>query len=234
MRRLLGLWVFCTTLAQAHPLVIAVGESMPPFFIEGDPPSGLELDIVKGALEGSGHQLQPLFVPYGRAERLYLAGRVDAYATTERKSAGFYSLPHITYENVAVTLKSNALALGSLEQLAGMRVHAFQHARGLLGASFAGVVKKMASYQERGRLEDSLRMLEKGRLDVVVVDINILRYLQRKGVVGEGLAVHFLFPTLHYRILFRDKGERDDFNKGLERLRRSGDYYRLQERYLGN
>ncbi|ENY70682.1 ABC-type amino acid transport/signal transduction systems [Aeromonas diversa CDC 2478-85] len=232
MRHLVGILLLLGGLAQANPLVIAVGESMPPFFIDGETPSGLELDILKAALEGS-HELKPMFVPYGRAERLYLAGRVDAYVTTERNLPGFYSLPHITYENVAVTLKSRAIALGSLDKLAGMRVHAFQHARSLLGEPFAAAVNKMASYQERGRLEESLRMLEKGRLDVVVVDINILRYLQRKGVVGEDVAVHFLFPTLHLRLLFRGRGDRDSFNEGLQRLRAGGGYYRLQEHYLG-
>ena len=48
---------------------------------------------------------------------------------------------------------------------------------------------------------------------------------------GQAVRFHPIFPPTEYFVAFRDKALRDSFNRGLKRLRDSGEYRRIEARY---
>ncbi|MBV5324952.1 MAG: hypothetical protein J0626_06615, partial [Rhodospirillaceae bacterium] len=48
---------------------------------------------------------------------------------------------------------------------------------------------------------------------------------------SQAVRYHAIFPPTEYRVAFRDQGLRDSFNRGLVKLRESGEYARIVARY---
>ena len=238
-RWLTVLWLAQAICTQADTLRVAVGLALPPYVI-ADQDSGFELDIVREALASQGHTLIPLYAPFRRVPELLMQQQVHAAITVTEQTvdnSAFLSKPYITYRNVAVALAKRDLALQSFADLQPYSVLAFQNARRYLGKAFQQQVDKAADYQEVARQSAQITMLYGERVDVIVLDINIFQYYRRqeqKVSTQQAVDIFRLFEPVHYQMAFSRAQWRDDFDKGIEALKRSGRYQQIIQQYLSS
>lgn len=238
-RVLLALLLLCLPLAaRAAELVLAVGRDLPPYVMVEDW-RGLEYDIVREALALEGHSVRPKFMAFVRVLKEMDGGLVDA-AMTMRPDSGvkaFYSESHVTYRNAVLTLASRDLTVTRPSDLAGKSVLAFQNATHYLGPEFRAMAASNPTYREEARQAMQPLLLYLGRVDAVVSDRFIFGWFARDPEVAgridatQALRVHPIFPPTEYSVAFRDAALRDSFNRGLRKLRESGGYGRIVERY---
>ncbi len=241
--RLLAVMALAALLPGARPasageVDLAVGLSLAPYVFT-DSWSGLEYDIVKEALALEGETVRPHLMPLARVAPELQAGRVDA-AMTMRQDSGveaYYSDVHITYRNYAITLASRHLAIASVADLAGKSVVAFQGAAKYLGPDYAAMAAHNPRYHEEAKQVVQPLLLYLGRVDVVVADRNIFGWfagdpsVTARANTRQPLEFNPIFPPTEYRVAFADAGLRDRFDRGLARLRQSGEYRRIVARY---
>ncbi|MFC3530619.1 substrate-binding periplasmic protein [Vogesella facilis] len=221
-----------------EPIVtVAFGESLEPYAI---PPlgSGIEVDIVREALQQQGLQLKPLFLAQKRLPYALGSKEMDAVATMLPNYGvnGAYSEPYIQYQDKAITLAERNLAITSIGDLARYRVLGFPLASQYLGSAFRQLTQQHPAYSETGNQLDQNRLLFRGSVDVVVADVRIFSYMNRRmqsdfHETPRPVHYHNLFPQLSYRVLFRSPQQRDAFNHGLRQLQQSGRYQQIIDKY---
>ncbi len=221
----------------AETLKIAVGLALPPYVLH-QTNKGIEVDIVREALAIKGYQIAPIYLPFARVPIELTDKRVDA-AMTVNESSGltkvFYSDSHITYQNVAISLASNQFTIHDVSSLGNRSIIAFQGATKYLGETFLTMTKSNDRYRELAKQNKQITLLFSGRVETVVMDINIFKYFRReeKSVdTSSAVSIHEVFPPSHYKMAFLNKDIRDDFNAGLILLKSSGKYENIISRYI--
>jgi polar amino acid transport system substrate-binding protein len=223
---------------RAAEVRMAVGLFLPPYVIAEDW-RGMEYDIVRRALELEGHAIQPVPTYLARVAKELEQGSVDAAMPMQARPGAkeFFSEPHIQYQNFAITLRSSNIAVASVADLAGRSVVAFQEASHYLGPDFEAMARANPRYREEAKQVVQPVLLFLGRTDVVVADRFIFNWfaasaeVRQKADVTQPLRFHPIFPPTEYRVAFRDPALRDSFNRGLKRLRDSGEYQRIMDSY---
>lgn len=226
------------TPAVARDVPVAIGLSISPYVIP-DELRGMEYDIVKESLAQEGHRMVPMFLPLGRVTKELETGRTAA-AMTQRpglNSGVAYSDVYITYHNFAISLESHNLSVAKMPDLSNKSVLAFQNAVIYLGGDYRQAVDANPRYREEASQVIQPLLLFLGRVDVVIADANIFGWFASRPEVKskvdttQKLRYHPIFPPTEYRMAFRDPALRDDFNRGLAKLRSSGEYDRIFARY---
>lgn len=226
---------------EKRTLTLLAGQAMPPYICSASN-SGLELDIVRQALALEGYQLQTVHVPLARVPRQLMSNGVDGALTLTESlplSGVYLSKSHIRYDNVLVSLAQFGLSLDRLSELAAKSLVAFQNADHYLGQEFQQAVANNPRYREHHDQAKQVAMLFKERTQLIVIDKNIFKYYWRllkhdrsDERFQQGVRYHRLFPPSDYRVGFVKPQWRDAFNRGLAKLRASGSYKKLLDRYL--
>lgn len=221
----------------AHDITVAFGESLEPYVIPASA-SGIEVDIIREALQHGKLGLKPVFLAQKRIPFALGNRQIDAVATMlpDFGVKGAYSEPYITYQDKAITLAARNLVLDSVADLGRYRVVGFPLASQYLGASFHQLTAQHPEYSETGNQLDQNRLLYRGSIDVVVADVRIFNYMNQRmqsefGEPVRTVRYHALFPNLQYHVLFRSSTLRDSFNAGLRQLQRSGRYRQIIDKY---
>lgn len=222
---------------EPRRLVVGTSDSIPPFVIAGNN-SGIVIDIIRAALEGRGYQVEFTYAPNNRLTLELSRGRVDGVYNLPLGllENAHYSIPVIRYLNVAVSLAERDLEINDSDDLAALRVAGFQNATGFLGGDFAAMAEANANYFEVSDQRSQVTMLYSGRVDAIVLDLSVFRYL-RETVAGRvdtsaPVTIHPILPPAERFAAFLDPNVRDDFNNGLTELRQSGEYQAIVTRYL--
>lgn len=228
--------------AGAATVSMAFGDNLPPYILTASH-SGIELDIVREALAFRGHVLQPRYLPMGRIPFSFIEGQVDAIMMDVGEDmapyGGHYAAPPVLYENFFFTLKRRQLRLRKPDDLKGLNIMAF------VGAAkrypeWLKVLSRTPTYAERNNQAVQPLLLALGRYDAVLSDRTIFQYFvlqQQKAdpaFLAPAVDEQALTPVdpRDYRPVFRDAAIRDDFNAGLEQLRKSGRYKAIYDKYL--
>ncbi|MCG8612635.1 MAG: transporter substrate-binding domain-containing protein [Pseudomonadales bacterium] len=234
---LLFLAVFFSKPLLAENLKVAVGLALPPYVLADDN-TGIELDIVREALALKGHTITPVYLPFARVALSLQDKSADA-ALTVNENSGLpdvhFSNVHVTYQNVAVSLSKQKLQINTVKDLTPLSVIAFQDATKYLGSDFATMALQNKRYSERAKQSQQITQLFAGRVDTVVMDINIFKYFrknEKKVDTSAPTTVHEIFPASLYKVGFLDKAIRDEFNQALEELRQSGKYDAIIKKYI--
>jgi polar amino acid transport system substrate-binding protein len=223
--------------APAKELKIIFSQYTPPYVFEND--TGIVVDIVRAALESSGYQVKPIYVPIGRGFKMFAQREVDG-TTIIQESSGLkaeYSRDFMQYHNHAFALKSHKLSVRSLDDLKDRSVVAFQNATHYLGEDFARVVARNPKYKEMAQQEAQTHMLLLGRADLAVMDESIFRYYRQKliteGKIGKDAdyVAFDLFKPTPYKAAFIDAKVRDDFDRGIAAMRKDGRYDAVYRKY---
>ncbi|WP_417789914.1 substrate-binding periplasmic protein [Terasakiella pusilla] len=222
---------------QAKTLRVAVGSSIPPYVIESEN-RGIEFDILKEALASQGYHMYPVYVPLSRTLHLLEYAQVDGIMSTGRPDlAGCYTDSHITYWNVAITLKKRNLDVKDISDLAGRRLVSFQNAKDYLGAEFRELADQNPKYHEMADQRAQLKQLFTGRADVVVADRYIFEWYRKDPSVAlqvnveQEVTYHKIFSPGNFKAVFRDDVVCEAFNHGLKLLKEKGRYDEIIQSY---
>jgi len=231
------LFLASPSLVLADMVKISAGLSRPPYLFAKEG-RGIEVDIIRQALQIAGHQLGLTFVPYRIGFSGFKKNKFDAVMTANTHLGledVFYSDSYIAYHNMAITLASTKLGIKTIDDLSDKKVVAFQEANKYLGGAFSQMSKKNKRYKELTKAEAQIAMLFSRRADVIVLDSNIFQYFRHrvnKVDVSQVVETQSLFAKSLFHVAFRDKNIRDDFNRGLEQLRKTGQYDEIIASYL--
>lgn len=222
--------------AFASTISISVGWNKPPYVIESLH-SGFELDMVSAIFTNMGHTVSYVYVPFGRSNTLIKVGKVDAALTmnTRMDTANLaLSDPYISYQNAAISLKGRSLEINTIADLKKHTIVAFQNASVVLGDEYQEAATQSPLYLELPDQRKQVEMLLKGKVDFVVMDINIFNYLSRE-LIGrshmENVVIHRLFPKTSYQIAFTEQKLMLEFNRAMKAFKQSDDYQRLITKY---
>lgn len=221
---------------NARNLDVAVGWSKPPYVIaEGN--TGFEIDLFRAVMQSIGHDIVPIYVPFGRSHAMLKSDMVDVTLTMSNRldvNPERLSDVYITYQNVAISMKKSNLQLDTLADLQNHTVVAFQNASVVLGQEFSQATSKSRLYVELPDQNKQVEMLLLGNTAVVVMDVNIFLHLSKQ-IRGESqrdnIDIHYLFPPSSYRAGFKDIALKNAFNLALENYMKSDQYQWLKYRY---
>ena len=218
-------------------LVIATRTYLPPY-VEAGAESGIEIDLIKKIFEGTAYQ--PVFHQQPRVRMIaaFDRGHVDGILTQNiaASTAGCATNWYIAHENIAVSLLPRQLEFRGLEGLQGQSVLSFSGATRYLGPSFEKAVGQASRYTESGDQGAHIKLLYSGRFDLVAGDRWILQLAQVRHHEQTGefksLKVHEILPPSRYVARFQRQDICDAFNLSLARLRESGGYAQIWNRYI--
>lgn len=219
-------------------LTLAIGLALPPYNIP-EANSGMELDIVREALQMKGYAIKPKYVPFARVKRELKNHEVDGALTINPDSGieAFYSDEHIVCENVVISLKENNFNIKNVNDLSDKSVLAFQDATIYLGKDFASMAKGNAQYREIAKQQLQVNLLYTNRVNTVVLDKNIFYYHRKynnKVDISQPIDIWRIFSPTPFRVAFIDKKVRDAFNEGLKQLRDTGRYDEIMKKYIAH
>jgi len=212
--------VCVTGQAQADRITIVSAELPPMMTRDGE---GREAAIIRTALERCGHSVEFLVQPFTRHWGLYEDGTGDAVTTvpTGQDMSGSLTQPYIQYQNGVSYLSSRGYAVDALEDLAGLKVVAFEDASKIL-PGLKDASERFASYRETIDQIFQSRLLFAGSVDAVIGDGMLLAEYNRS--LGERASTLRFDPTQpvtfsrifrpsDYVMAFRDPSHAADFNR---------------------
>ena len=209
----------------------------PPHMIQATG-TGIDIDIVREALQVAGYCITLHYAPLSRAKANVISGMADITVPTFQvaENPDFYlSDPIIAYHPLAFTRAENtSKPFTSLEAVKGQTIMTFQGARGYFGADFIAMTKNN-TYLEIHDMSKLPQLLYRGRADMVFLDRYIFQYYVQQHLPGVSIASfqeHVLIPETLAHAGFHDKETRDAFNIALKQLVSSGQHSRIISRYI--
>lgn len=232
--------------SYSQELTVAFGINRPPFiYQEKGQWRGFELDIAKKALALKGHTIKSSeFLANKRLAIAVSQMDFDVGVTVQYQDDGtFYSDDFISYHNFAISKKRHNLRIQSIQDLTQYSPVAWQNAYINLGPSFA---RYFGPDAKGAHLENYLEFVNQdsqndyfwvGRADVIIIDKTIFLWhrkrLASKYETQQSVEFHDIFDqATHFKVNFKDKAIRDDFNVALAQLRSSGAYQAMIDQYL--
>lgn len=236
-RTLLLLACLASGQAFAAELKIVFSKYTPPYVFEDG--TGIVVDIVRTALEASGHTFKPVYAPIDRGFKMFAERQVDGTTIIQENSGlkAEYSGDFMQYHNRAFALQSRQLVIRGVADLGDKSVVAFQNADKYLGEDFARAVAKNRRYKEMAQQEAQTQMLLLGRIEVAVMDESIFRYYrqkliaERKAEAAQEFVAYDIFPPTPYKAAFIDKQVRDGFDQAIAAMRKDGRYDAIYRKY---
>jgi polar amino acid transport system substrate-binding protein len=244
VRFILSLVVLClasvSCVSAAEPrFSVAVGLSKPPYIIQGKN-SGFEIELVRKVLESMGKSVEFVYVAFKRSQNMLRIEKIDAVMTTNQRifeDATKLSDVYITYQNIAISLTANQFKFETISDLGQYTIASFQNAKNVLGSEFSAAASKSPLFLDIADQERQPALLIKKRVDVVVMDKNIFKYLTRDQEIKRmtnAFTFHYVFPSSPYRMAFKDSSNVAKFNRILKQYINSKDYQHLLEKYKLN
>lgn len=204
---------------------IAFQTALAPYATEKEE-SSIEVDIVREALGRQGYKLVPVFAPIARIESMFNDKSVDGISIAGNNTPvdAQLSKTYITFQNVAITLKSRDLAVNNIEDLKELKISAFHGATHYLGKQFQRMAENNPLYSEESQQLKQNQLLYNSKVDAIIIDRTIFAHLNKlfdnSKFLGPVPAVvmHSIFPPISYRIGFHTTELRNKFNAGFNRL----------------
>jgi polar amino acid transport system substrate-binding protein len=220
---------------------VGVSFSIPPWVVQ-ESNSGIELELLSAALKFDGYTVRPVYVPFERSFALFETGEVDAVVNARpgAVSSGYYSDVFVYFQNVAISLARRGFDRQiPMEKLLNSKVVAFQRASEFLGEKFKVIADSNPDYEEVANQQLQINLLFFRDVEFIVMEQEIFRFFHQQAIeqadlnsstrntLKQAVTLHPMFAPTPYRIVFRDKKTRDDFNRGLQRLKDEGIYQSL-------
>jgi len=227
--------------ANDKPIEMLAGLSKPPFVIANED-KGIQIEIIEAAFAKSDKYVRFTYLPLGRHLDVFQSRGFDGIITLSEDEKGrgiCLSKPYVSYQNVAVTLADLAINIDTLEDLANLKVAAFQNATRFLGEKYSAILKNSTSYTELADQKSQIALLFSGRVDVLVMDINIFKHLLAKKrhenpsskVYNKKFVKHFIFSPKVYTAGFKNKELCQQFDQGINAIIADGSYQQIIDSY---
>ncbi|WP_342608509.1 substrate-binding periplasmic protein [Vibrio tritonius] len=233
------IWLLFSPLSLANSqVIIGLQNEWPPYVIDGNPPTGLSVDIVKAAYATQGYDIQIEIKPWSRSLKEAEYGRdvvvIAAWYSDTRKDTLLFSDPYLYNEISLVTLKDNQFEWGTYKDLNGKTV---------------GVIKSYAYDDDflqspwlmRIEASDLLTNIHKvmnGRIDMFIEEYRVALWTMRKNKIPPNLFTK-IYPNVAYSGLYVASGKANPkakvyieaFNRGLRLIRSNGELDRIVKKY---
>lgn len=218
-----------TSYYKGDKLIISTHFS-PPWSIEDC--NGAELEIINESFKAVGIDIICNSSSYARHAKNFADKKV-LFASPIVKSEGdkvgaFFSERFIDYVDVVASFKPGRIKLSDLHN---KNIVAYQKAELYLGNNFSKAIKKAKTYRETPGREGQMRMLQKGRVDYIVGEYNILNYLAKKDFPNLQLHVNHIVKKWDVRAASHDKKLMSKFNEGLRSIKKNGVYTKIMRKY---
>lgn len=227
----------CAWAEDAKPLRVLVGMHKPPY-IDTERDQGYELELLRLVAQQMQRTVEFKHAPNQRLLDLLKKGEGDI-ATLQSSAASavpdpklVYGCSYIRYQNVAVTLHRNRLLIKQITDLSGLSIMAFQNAARLLPLQYQKTIQNSPDYRETIEQRTQVEMLQKNRVQVIVLDINIFNFYNELYPDAAPTYIHRLFAPTLYRTAFRDGVLAHQFDEALTRVQQSQAYSDLQLKYF--
>jgi polar amino acid transport system substrate-binding protein len=216
-------------------ITLAVGMSIPPY-IDSENQSGIELEIISEAFAEEGYGVQLRYLGNYGIVNNFNAGLIESMLVNrsviiseeDDTPPRFSSDTIIHYHNYALSLKKYNHQVNNIEELSNLRVMGFCNATKVLEPEFALNMSNSPLYREVSMQTDQVIALYRDLVDVVIADLRIFNYFQKKikDTHGEFYEVkaHDVFQPSPRQLVFAHHNDRDSFNRGLHKLKASGRY----------
>jgi polar amino acid transport system substrate-binding protein len=223
-------------------LVMAFQLDTPPYVMD-EAKAGIEVDIVREALRLQDYTFTTCQMPYGQlADAIATKGVDAAAAVIKREDGTYYSENYVTFKNVAITMKSSGIAIGTIADLKGKSIVSWEDAYEDLGPEFQKLFSPEVKdpyrkkYREIADQKNQVEMFWQKEAEVIVIDESVMRWFTREWAgkvdTSPALVYHRIFPgETQFRMGFRREQVRDDFNAGLKQIRASGIYRKICDKY---
>lgn len=235
--------LFAASLSFSKEIIVAFTDDIPPFIME-KASEGLEVDIIREALKYKGHTFRVMQCSYKRLEVAVASMGIDAAASVMEMDDGtYYSDNFIAFENYAITQKQSGTTLSSISDLKGKTIFTWQNAHRDLGPEFAALfspeVKEpyIKNYHEIGLQKGQVQMFWRDPSSVIIIDKSIFIWFTKQfrpdALKSDEIVYNEIFPIpTEFRVNFKSKEMRDDFNEGLKYIRENGIYQGIFDKYL--
>ncbi len=221
--------------ADLPELQVAIALDMPPYVMK-QATSGLEVDIIRRALMN--YSVRFVQIPYKQLQTAVQKKRADVSVGVQfDHSRVFYSDDFVTFANVAISKKADAVEVNGVDDLKDHRVLTWQSAYRELGVEFEQLFSpespQRSNYEEFADQNEQVKTFWQAKDAIIVIDRNIFSHFTKTmGRSMSDVTVHHIFPDVtNFKVSFRDAAVRDDFNQRLAELCQSGEYATLLDRY---
>ena len=250
---LIALPVESAAAEPARTIKIAFGDNTLPYTLPDSKDKlhlGISVDVIRESLENAGYKVEPQFVPYARRLILYKSGQgsqavdaavdvIDGYVK-EYDLQGYMSVPTLSYQNVAISLKKRNLGLKTIADLTPYSVLAWQGASTVLGAEYAKMTTANAKYSETADQSSQVKRLYLGRIEVVQMAETIFLYWKKviteemRGTIDTSQPVEIvaIVPPISYSVLFKSAQVRADFDREYQKLVANGRLAEIIAHYI--
>ncbi|AQS35835.1 periplasmic component of amino acid ABC-type transporter/signal transduction system [Shewanella psychrophila] len=217
-------------------LILGVPLDRPPYVVED---GGIEVDIIKEALQLQGYQVQVQKFSHLRLQRELDKGRIDISSRyTAKNDKIALSGDYITFYDVIFTKTSLGLTIDSWADLNGKNFLGWHGFEEDFGDDFTRIYRENTS-RWHGLVSQEEQCLHfwKGMADTIILDTNIFNWYRKtlamRGIdTSAAISMHHLLPEgVSYRAGFRDSKIRDAFDNGIAQLKESGSYQDIIDHY---
>lgn len=241
-----GCW---SQVGVAAELRVVFETKRPPFvFVQNGEVIGIEVDVIRAALQRSGHSLKVLSeVSNSRLLSMLERKQVELSASVQGKDGDgiYYSDPYVEYVNYAISKKSKNITLNTLSELRNYNFIIWANGWRNLGPEFKqwyqpshqnGVAEFKGNYHEAPDQEAQSILFWKDSVDVIVVDRAVFEWsrkkLSSKLDTSAEVVFHDIFPKrTSYSVAFHNKQLRNQFNSALQQMRQDGTYQAILHKY---
>jgi len=221
--------------AEKPELRVTISLDIPPYVMD-KADSGLEIDILRQALEG--YRLQFTQLPYEQLQTAVPEKLADVSVGVQADDSGVnYSIDFITFANFAISKKADAVKIDKVADLRNFQVLTWENAYLELGDKFETLFSPQSplrkNYIEVADQKEQVRMFWEGQGRVIVIDYSIFVYFSRElGHDVNEASFHAIFkPVTNFKAGFRDADLRDRFNQAVKAMCKDGSYTELMRRY---
>ncbi|WP_299588960.1 hypothetical protein [uncultured Microbulbifer sp.] len=218
-------------------LKVAIEQDAPPY-VENHAALGLEVDVILKSLPG--YSITFLQLSWGGIPQAMGKGMANAEANAIRHDEPnkyYYSNYYIGFLNYAISHKDKDYKIDSVSDLVGCDLIVWKNAHLVLGPEFKHLFSPGApgrkNYVEAQNSKDQVLDFWKNPDSVIIIDKSIfMNFSIIEGHSMDKVNLHKIFlPVAKFKMAFKDKKPRDDFNKGLALLCSKGEYAKLMAKY---
>ena len=237
MKKFLLIFILILNILSARTIVLAT-DPFPPFHSPEVKEYGFFAEIVKAAFKEVGHDLTIEFVPWNRALELsengYYDGVIGALYSDDRAKKYLFSN---TVYKMGLSIFINKDTKYTKTDLENKKNLKLGRVRGYYYPTDYAIVKNHLTI-ESSTLENSLGALINNRLDFIIEANTVIDYLLNQKFKNNKNKIVEL-DTLgyqEYKILISKKVSDkeqilNDFNSGLEKIKKNGKYSKILKKY---
>ncbi|MGB1262448.1 MAG: substrate-binding periplasmic protein [Cognaticolwellia sp.] len=224
-------------------ITVAFGERLAPWvFAETD--RGIIVDIFTAAMAPLGYEIEHLYLPYARRTKVYKEGKIDVVSDVNLNTInghnliGYFSDTAYSYENFAFSLQKKHYNFTKISDLKNHSVLSWQDAAVHLGETYADMANNNPRYSETFDQSVQVKMLFSDKVEVVQMDAHIFDYYRAqannsvKFDTSQKIARFALFGASPNGFLFKSEDMRNKFNRQLKKLKATGEYQKIFQRYM--